>query len=323
VAQSNTFAGEALHRAGDRRADDAWVAEQEALPTARAVVGGVAGVLVAGDEPALVPLASVRDDRVEPILLGLDAAGPVFAVDLADVGAGPDGGDAWTLRGSWVGDDVPAEHADVPGAPPGAELADLRAIAPRLSDADAGLLAHAAALLHWRRTSRFCGRCGAATEPREAGHMRLCPRCRLQIHPRTDPVVIMLVTRGDRVLMGRQPSWAPGRFSALAGFVEPGESLEAAVAREVKEEAGVDVGEVRFVSSQPWPFPASLMLGFEAEWAAGEPAVADAELEAVRWWTADEVAAACRGDGELSLPGPQAIARRLIDGWLERRGDPS
>jgi NAD+ diphosphatase len=225
--------------------------------------------------------------EAEPVLLGLDAAGPVFAADLAEA-----------------------------PAPEGAAVRGLRDVATRLGAADAGLLAHAAALLHWRRTARFCGRCGAATVAGEGGLLRACPACGLHLHPRTDPVVIMLVRDGDRALLGRRPGWPAGRFSALAGFVEPGESLEEAVAREVGEEAGVAVRDVAYRSSQPWPFPGSLMLGFEAAWAGGEPVAADGELEAVRWFTAEELDAARRGEGAYHLPGPEAIARRLVDGWL-------
>jgi NAD+ diphosphatase len=127
----------------------------------------------------------------------------------------------------------------------------------------------------------------------------------------------MLVVDGDRVLLGRQPSWPERRYSALAGFVEPGESLEEAVAREVAEESGVHVRDVRYVASQPWPFPASLMLGFIAEWAAGAPAVRDGELEDVRWFTREEVRDAAAERGPLLLPAPVAIARRLLDVWLD------
>ena len=141
--------------------------------------------------------------------------------------------------------------------------------------------------------------------------MRVCPVCGTQHHPRTDPVVIMLVTDGDRALLGRQAQWPAGRYSALAGFVEPGESLEEAVAREVREEAGVRVADVRYRSSQPWPFPSSLMLGFSARWAGGEPAVHDAELEDVGWFTRAAIVG-----GDVLLPPPTAIARRLIDEWL-------
>jgi NAD+ diphosphatase len=143
----------------------------------------------------------------------------------------------------------------------------------------------------------------------EAGFVRACPNCGAQHHPRTDPVVIMLVLDGDRVLLGRQPSWPAGRYSALAGFVEPGESLEEAVAREVREEAGVEIANARYIASQPWPFPSSLMLGFFADHAGGEPHVVDAELEDVRWFERDELA-------DTILPPPLAIARTLIDTWL-------
>jgi len=186
-----------------------------------------------------------------------------------------------------------------------------------LTPEDGGLAAYAAALLNWHRRHRFCANCGAPTEIREAGHVRGCPNCGAEHHPRTDPVVIMLVLRGEEVLLGRQASWPPGRYSALAGFVEPGESLEEAVAREVLEEAQVVVGPPRYVSSQPWPFPASLMLGFSAPWVSGEPVIGDEELEDARWFTREQVRDAVSERGPLRLPPPLAIARRLLDGWLE------
>ena len=136
---------------------------------------------------------------------------------------------------------------------------------------EGGLVAYVAALLNWHRRHRFCAACGAPSHVGEGGLIRACPRCGTDHHPRTDPVVIMLVTDGDRVLLGRAPSWPERRYSALAGFVEPGESLEEAVAREVAEESGVEVGPPRYVASQPWPFPSSLMLGFEAPYRGGEP----------------------------------------------------
>jgi NAD+ diphosphatase len=151
------------------------------------------------------------------------------------------------------------------------------------------------------------------------GLVRECPRCGTHHFPRTDPVVIMLVTGEDRVLLGRQASWPPGRYSTLAGFVEPGESLEEAVRREVYEEARVSVGAPRYVSSQPWPFPSSLMLGFTVEWTGGEPMRQEDEIEDVRWFSRAEVeAAASWGENApLALPPRHAIARRLIDSWLE------
>ena len=276
----NTFTGAALDRAGDRRADDDWVAAQRADPAARAVVVGADGVHVAGGRLALVPLAEAGGG--EPLLLGLGEDGPVFAAE----------------------------------APDGA-LMNLREAAATLPRADGGLAAYAAALLNWHRRHRFCANCGAPTDVREGGHVRRCPSCAAEHHPRTDPVVIMLVLRGDEVLLGRQPTWPPGRYSALAGFVEPGESLEEAVAREVREEAQVEVGPPRYVSSQPWPFPASLMLGFTAPWVAGEPRIGDDELEDVRWFSRKAVREAIAERGPLRLPPPLAIARRLVDGWVD------
>src|SRR5829696_7377522 len=254
-------------------------------PDANVVVAGREGVHVTPGEStrlALVPLAEAGDG--EPLLLGLDDRGPVFAAE----------GDR--SRQSLLG---------------------LREAAAALPQADGGLAAYAAALLNWHRRHRFCANCGAPTEVRDAGHVRHCPRCGAEHHPRTDPVVIMLVLRGDDVLLGRQPSWPPGRYSALAGFVEPGESLEEAVAREVREEAQVEIGPPRYVSSQPWTFPASLMLGFVAPWASGEPRVGDEELEDARWFTRAELRDAVAQRGPLRLPPPLAIARRLLDGWLE------
>jgi NAD+ diphosphatase len=291
VTEPNTFAGEALDRAGARRTDGRWLAERLADPSSRAVLAGADGVLVERANgrlaPVEAPLAALGASQ--PVLLGVDPRGAVFAVDLEDVG----------------------------GERPAGEIAGLRDVAAQLHQAEGGLLAHATALLHWHRNHRFCARCGAATAMAEAGHVRRCPACGAEHHPRTDPVVIMLVVDGDRVLLGRQATWPAGRYSALAGFVEPGESLEEAVAREVAEEAGVAVAGVRYQSSQPWPFPASLMLGFVAEYAAGEPRVGDGELEDVRWLTRRELEHARAGRGDLLLPRPDAIARRLVDDWLD------
>jgi len=205
-------------------------------------------------------------------------------------------------------------------------LTGLRDLASRLSGEELGLYAYASALVNWRTAHRFCGRCGAPTEARQGGHVRTCANGH-QHFPRTDPVVIMLVVDGDRALLGRQAAWPAGRFSALAGFVEPGERLEAAVAREVREEAGVAVGDVRYVASQPWPFPISLMLGFHADYAGGDAFPSDSELEAVRWFSREELAHATREDenwdiGEtrpvdsVQVPGRLAIARLLIERWL-------
>jgi NAD+ diphosphatase len=299
-----TFTGERLDRAAEHRADADWLAAQAVDPAARAVLAGDGGVHVTGDaEPrlALVPLAPLA--ATAPLLLGLDAAGPVFAVDADERPNGTIG------AGDWDGRD------DGSGTRP----LGLRAAAASLPPADAGLAAHAAALLNWHRRHGHCSNCGADTDVVAGGSIRVCGRCGTQHHPRTDPVVIMLVTNGDRVLLGRQPTWPAGRYSALAGFVEPGESLEEAVAREVREEAGVEVGPPAYVASQPWPFPTSLMLGFTAPWRSGEPRRIDEELEDVRWFERAEVAAAARGeDVPPGLPPRFAIARRLLEHWLQR-----
>jgi NAD+ diphosphatase len=297
VRRPNTFAGGGLDRAARRRLDDAWLAERRADPASRAVAAGADGVLVheTADRvvPAELPSEALRPPA-EPVLLGVDARGAVFAVDLAALG-----------------------RERIAALAPGARVLGLRAVAPRLGQEDGALLAQAAALLHWHREHPRCARCGAETAVAEGGHVRTCPSCGALHHPRTDPVVIMLVLDGDRALLGRQARWPPGRYSALAGFVEPGESLEEAVAREVAEEAGVAVEHVRYRSSQPWPFPASLMLGFVARHAGGEPSARDGELEDVRWFGRAEVDAMRAGHSERFLPPPDAIARRLIDDWLD------
>jgi NAD+ diphosphatase len=224
---------------------------------------------------------------------------------------------------------VDERGAAVFAADPGAEAAaaldadaalrGLRDVAGEAAPADAGLLAHATGLLNWHRRHRFCANCGAPTAMASAGHVRACPRCGAQHHPRTDPVIITLVHDGaERVLLGRQASWPEGRYSTVAGFVEPGESLEEAVVREIGEESGVAVTDVRYRSSQPWPFPASLMVGFEAAYVGGDPHPNDGELEDVRWFSREELERALAGEGQLKLPPPLAIARRLIEGWLGR-----
>ncbi len=291
-----TFSGATLDRVAERRARPEWVQAARQDPRARAIIVSRHGVGLEGEPPTpgddawaggqgdqLTPTQIPLDDR-EAILLGLvDGDVPLWVVEAEE---------------------------DAPG------LTDLRQAAPVLSDPDAGLFAYAQQLVHWRRTHRFCGTCGEPTEARDAGHQRVCPNGHT-IHPRTDPVVIMLVIDGaDRVLMGRQPTWPAGRYSALAGFVDPGESLEDAVAREVKEESGIEVADVRYLTSQPWPFPANLMLGFFASYAGGDAVADEDELEDVRWFTRAEVLAAGREEGDFKLPPEMAIARRLIDTWL-------
>jgi NAD+ diphosphatase len=348
------FTGARLDRAGDaRRRDPDWVAAQRSHPAARAVMAGSGGVVMDGDRLAVVPLvgsssaaravaspsptgSSSSAARAvaspsasgssspalvsEPLLLGVDDAGPLFAID---VDAPAPGGErpapliaAGGPRGSGA---APPEPADGP-RPVG-----LREAVTVLPPGEGGLVAYVASLLNWHRRHAFCANCGAPTDVAEAGLTRACPRCGTHHHPRTDPVVIMLVEDGDRLLLGRSPAWPPRRYSALAGFVEPGESLEEAVVREVLEESGVRVGGPRYLASQPWPFPSSLMVGFIAPWESGEPAPGEADIDDVRWFDRAEVAAAAAddaagwggdSDAPLLLPPRLAIARRLIERWL-------
>ena len=314
VPERNAFSGARLDRAADARKDPAWVAAQREHPGARAVLVGDAGVHVTDGpaaELARVPL-EMAPAAHEPLLLGVDEAGPIFVVDVDEAreaeGAPP------LIGTHGVGAVDPAT---------GTRPYGLRDAVPVLPHSDGGLVAYACALVNWHRRHSHCSVCGVPTDVGGGGVLRVCPRCATHHFPRTDPVVIMLVTDGaERLLLGRQPSWPPRRYSALAGFVEPGEVLEEAVGREGREESGVQVGEPVYVSSQPWPFPASLMLGFSVPWVAGEPVPQEDEMEDVRWFTRAQVAAAAAPDGgadrdgALLLPPRHAIARRLIEGWL-------
>jgi NAD+ diphosphatase len=205
--------------------------------------------------------------------------------------------------------DLPAELA-VEGD--GERFAELRPLASELPAGEASLVAYARALNLWRANHRHCGRCGTLTTASHAGHSRDCPACGYHSFPRLDPAVIVLVNDGERALLGRQASWPANRYSTIAGFVEPGESLEDAVRREVHEEAGIEAHDIAYHSSQPWPFPASLMLGFTARATFAPPVLHDGELEDARWFTRDDLRA-----GAVLLPPPEAISRQLIDAWFK------
>jgi NAD+ diphosphatase len=316
VSEPNAFTEAGLDRAADgRRRDDDWLTAQTTNDAARVLLAGTAGVSMHDGRLDYVSLADAPTAIDAPVLLGIDRDGPLFALD-----EGPpiQEGTRPPLIG-WAGRlGEPAAHAD-------GRIA-LREAVAALSQSEGGIVAYTAGMLNWHRRHRFCSVCGTSTVPREGGGLRHCPRCGTDHHPRLDPVVIMLVVDGERVLLGRQHGWPAKRYSALAGFVSQGESLEEAVAREVAEEAGVEVGEARYVGSQPWPFPSSLMLGFTVPWTSGEPGGADPELEDVRWFTREQILSATRWkdnwDGrpsegaELLLPPRLAIARRLIEHWL-------
>ena len=294
----NIFAGSPLDRLDKRRKDPAWLAEQLAAPSTVVAPVWRSRSLVAGGRSApgavLLPVDSLRRHlEHEPwALLGSDGDRTVLAIDLSRL------------------DD------NLPGAELGS-FEDLRRIGSLLPATDAAILAHARGLMQWRTRSRFCSVCGAACQPRDAGHVMVCAGCGAHHFPRTDPAVIMLVTHGGRVLLGQPARFREMRvFTTLAGFVEPGESLEEAVAREVWEEAGVRVANVAYHSSQPWPFPSSIMLGFTAE-ALGEDIIIDAdELVEARWFTREELHAP---EGFV-LPPDMSIARRLIGDWMGKKG---
>ncbi len=201
-----------------------------------------------------------------------------------------------------------------PEIDPQAEFRELRWLGAQLPSDEAGLLAYARALVLWRERHRFCGKCGAPTRGTRGGHVLVCTNedCRTEQFPRLDPAIIVLVSDGTRALLGRQASWPAGRYSTIAGFVEPGESLEDAVLREVHEEAGINVDDVRYHSSQPWPFPSSLMLGFTAHARDHAITLKDGELEDARWFSREDIAS-----GAIAMPSSQSISFRLIEDWYD------
>lgn len=291
-----TFSGMALDRAMSQRQYPDRVVRWLEDPAARAVAASGEGVLIAaGGEPALRRVAPVAVTPGKAILLGLDRNGaPLFASDLDAL--------------------APGEASAVSAA---GRIVSLREAGAVLSRSEGGLAAYLVALLGWHRRNRFCANCGSLTVIAQAGSSRRCPRCATVHFPRMDPVVIMTVEHEGRLLLGRREGWPPGRYSLLAGFVAPGETTEEAVVREVHEESGIIARDPTFVTSQPWPFPASLMFGFDAQSDGGRPTAGDGELAEVRWFGHEAVRAATndRDDG-LRLPPRVSIARFLIERWV-------
>lgn len=263
----------------------------------------------------LVRLAADPDSRW--LLLRDDGAAPVVDGQRLDwrPGSLDRSGSDWVFLGDQDGHPVFAALAGEHDAVDAATWMDLRSAASALDAGQSGLLAYARALCVWRNLHRYCGRCGTANHAESGGHRLRCPACGHTSFPRTDPAVIFCIRHGERCLLGRQPGWPPGRYSTLAGFVEPGETLEAAVVREAHEEAGVVVDHCRYLGSQPWPFPASLMLGFEAQAIETSIRLGD-ELEDARWFDPDQLRSAIAGK-TVRLPPRLSISRWLIDRWLE------
>jgi NAD+ diphosphatase len=294
LAQGLALARATVDRATHLRLDEGALDRLRADPRARVVRVYDGKAAVIGDPPALALASATPPDEATPpsemdaerYFLGVADGVPYFAV-----------------------------HAPYDLAP-GERHAELRQVGALLSDRDAGLLVHALALANWHATHRHCPRCGAPTRVAAGGHVRVCTADGSEHYPRTDPAVIVIVRDADeRALLGRQPSWPPRRFSTLAGFVEPGESVEHAVEREVLEEVGVAVSDLEYVGSQPWPFPASLMLAFRARATGGtELRIHPEEIAEARWFSRDEFGGVLRR-GEVLLPSPASVARRLIEEW--------
>lgn len=292
----NVFAGAFVDRIGERRKDHAWLAHALTSPDSCFVPIWGDQCLVGGDPLAAVLLQRQQVDKMlddtfnnqDLIFLGLFRDRPAFAL---------------AMRG---GGDAPFRELG--------EFHDLRYLGSVLPPDESNLVAHARALALWHASQVFCGVCGSSARSEAAGNSRVCMNvdCRREIFPRVDPAIIVLVCNDDRCLLGRQRSWPEGRYSTIAGFVEPGESLEDAVCREVFEETNVRVAQVRYHSSQPWPFPSSLMLGFVASANSSDIVLNDCELEDAQWFTRKELRS-----GFPKLPFKISIARRLVDDWIE------
>ena len=297
----NGFSAHSIDRIHLKRRDEKWIREQ-----------------LEGSNAQFIPLWQSKnlfaeEENPSPVLLSRAHLGE--SIDLAH---------SVTLLGEdgdrvYFAVDLPAEEDTPPSSL--AELGkfqDLRRMSAQLGRRDGALLAYARGIAHWHRRNRFCGDCGSPTAPHQGGHVRICtnPHCGQQHFPRTDPAVIVLVSDGEYCLLGRQTVWPKAMYSAIAGFVEPGESLEDAVVREVMEETGIEVTEVHYRSSQPWPFPSSIMLGFQAKGVKAPLQLNDDELEDARWFTREDMREAFK-EGTLRVPTPFSIAYRLIEDWYD------
>jgi NAD+ diphosphatase len=291
----NFFSGPYIDRRAGARAEANWVRAALDDPRTLYLLGrGSRQLIYTRPEPRIAfiedPQAAEAADENRLVLLGWFRERRCVLVEIGD-------------------EDEPS-----PPLPAEASFEELRPLSPLLSAEEAGLLAYARALSIWRARQRFCGACGAPTIPQRAGHCMRCSRegCAQDFFPRLDPAIIVLVTDGERALLGRQAGWPQGRYSTIAGFVEPGESLEDAVAREVMEETGVPVQSAQYDSSQPWPFPASIMVGFRARARPDSPVRGDGELEDARWFSREQIRA-----GAALLPPVHSISRRLIGAWMD------
>lgn len=316
LAETVTFGGSGLDRAALLRRQPKELDRLAAMPGA-GLVPLWRGRPLTRDRAALawLPMDHPELAATGPaIFLGLDDGSPRFAADLSD----------------WEPEDPPETPVALldrsqkqhPGMPERTAFVELRAAMAALSPRDAELAAMAKALLGWHANHTFCARCGSGTEMAEGGWQRHCPDCGTHHFPRADPVVIMLVTLGNEVLIGRSPGWPEGMYSLLAGYVEPGETIEAAVRRETLEEAGIRVGRVSYLASQPWPYPSSLMIGCHGEALSREISIDPVEIEDATWVTREEMAEAISGNHPRLAPARRgAIAHFLLKHWLSDRLD--
>lgn len=314
IAETVTFGGSALDRAAELRKDAPALATSKA---ARIIPYWRGKPMLAGDKLARLthdhPV--FKDAGPDRVFLGQDDDVPTFAAELSFWD--PEDADEAALN-TFL-DPSLQRH---PTVPEDHVFAELRATMTQLSPRDAELAATARGILAWHRSHRFCAACGAESQFAMGGWQRDCAACGTHHFPRTDPVVIMLITRGNSVLVGRSPGWPDGMYSLLAGFVEPGETLEAAVRREVFEESGIKVGAVSYLASQPWPFPASLMFGCAGEALNDDINIDPVEIEDARWVTREEMTDVFAGQHPDILPARKgAIAHFLLENWLADRLD--
>ncbi len=314
IAETVTFGGSGLDRRAEMRRDTSALkgalTKGKVLPIWRGkpLLQGDRLAWVSSDHPVLAHAGT-------PIFLGMDDGVPRFAADLSDWS--PEAGAAAPEAGFF--DPTIQHHPALSGAE---GFAELRGVMANLSPRAAELAATGKAVLQWHRSHGFCSTCGARSEMTHAGWQRSCPACGAQHFPRTDPVVIMLVTRGNSVLLGRSPGWPEGMFSLLAGFVEPGETIETAVRREVHEETGIQCGAVSYLASQPWPFPASLMIGAKTEAVTSDIRLDPDELEAAIWVTREDLVQVFAGRHPTIRPSRKgAIAHFILRNWLADRLD--
>ena len=318
-AQTVTFGGSDLDRAHELRGDAAALARLAGQPDARTIVLWRGKPLVLGADRARLARLPLTHPALQqagvPLFLGREGAAGLWAMDLS----------GWTP----ASDETPPPGAFYdpseqrhPLLPDDQIFVELRGVMSRLTARDAELAATAKAVTGWHDTHGFCSRCGVASAVTMAGWQRTCPACATHHFPRTDPVVIMLITHGNALLLGRSPGWPDGMYSLLAGFIEPGETIEAAVRREVLEEAGIAVGAVGYLASQPWPFPASLMLGCRGEAVSTAITLDPVELQAALWVSRERLAQIFEGhDPEIKPPRQGAIAHFLMQNWLADRLD--